>query len=263
MQWTHFLLYNRKKFSTSCIESGDDMDFIMQLITDYDQFMYQYQYPVSNDTKMLMMIGMGILFVLGIVNVILGFRLMRFWMILASLGIGLGLSVFLIFQFHITRNTALLCGGMVGLILAVLSFFVYNWGLFVVGTGIGSTVGVYLTHPRTSLTFFLCILVSVILGILAMKFSKPILILGTSVVGGILSGVAVTFLGRFFYPGPMGIPYSVLFSVGFVFLGIIIQSFTNRVTDDDDEVTPLVEDIIPGEGTGKIRRDDFGRKYRA
>ena len=66
-----------------------------------------------------------------------------------------------------------------GIVLAVVSFLIYRAGIFVLGFGIGITLSIYLVHPTSSFSFFLCILIGVGLGVLAMRYAKGVIIVGT------------------------------------------------------------------------------------
>lgn len=175
-------------------------------------------------TSGLAMIGFGILFVFGAVNCVLGYRLLRFWMMLFGFLIGAGLGFGAAYSMNITEKYmyAVFAVGA-GVILAVIAFLSYKIGVFILGMGIGMGLGIYLIHPTTSLTFFFCLMAGVGLGVLAMKKARVILIAGTSLLGGITAGLSLAKLMNL-----EDIPYGIGFSAGFVLLGMLIQFATNR-----------------------------------
>ena len=81
------------------------------------------------------------------------------------------------------QDKMVIAGAMAGLgiVLAVVSFLIYRAGIFVLGFGIGITLSIYLVHPTSSFSFFLCILIGVGLGVLAMRYAKGVIIVGTSI----------------------------------------------------------------------------------
>ena len=155
----------------------------------------------------------AVLLVFGVLNCILGYRLLRFWMMLFGFVIGAGIGV--------------------GIVLAVIVFLSYKAGIFVLGAGLGMSVAIYVLHPTSSLVFFLCILAGVLLGSLAMKWAREVIIVGTSLMGGAMAGVSAAKLG-----GLADIPYGILLSIGFALLGMLIQFATNRrrVEEDEDDL---------------------------
>ena len=155
----------------------------------------------------------AVLLVFGVLNCILGYRLLRFWMMLFGFVIGAGIGL--------------------GIVLAVIVFLSYKAGIFVLGAGLGMSVAIYVLHPTSSLVFFLCILAGVLLGSLAMKWAREVIIVGTSLMGGAMAGVSAAKLG-----GLADIPYGILLSIGFALLGMLIQFATNRrrVEEDEDDL---------------------------
>ena len=77
---------------------------------------------------------------------------------------------------------------ILGVILAAISFLIYRAGIFILGAGIGMSLGIYILHPTTSAMFFLCILIGVGLGCLAMRYAREVIIVGTSLLGGVMAG---------------------------------------------------------------------------
>ena len=125
------------------------------------------------------MIGFAALLVLGVINCVLGYRLLRFWMMLFGflIGGGIGLGVAYTMGIQEKYMYAVIMIG-VGILLAVIAFLSYKVGIFIIGAGIGLGLGIYVFHPTTSLVFFFCLLFGVGLGVLAMKWAGIVLIVG-------------------------------------------------------------------------------------
>lgn len=181
------------------------------------------------------MIGFVALLVLGIINCVLGYRLLRFWMMLFGflIGGGIGLGVAYTMGIQEKYMYAVIMIG-VGILLAVIAFLSYKIGIFVIGAGIGLGLGIYVFHPTTSLVFFFCLLLGVGLGALAMKWAREVLIVGTSLLGGAMAGISLAKLG-----GLDDIPYGLGLSALCALLGMLIQFATNRrVVIEEEEYEP-------------------------
>ena len=185
--------------------------------------------PTMTDISM---IGFGVLLVFGVINCILGYRLLRFWMMLCGFIIGAGVGFGVAYSSGVTEKymyAAIMVG--IGILLAVIAFVSYKIGIFILGAGIGIGLGIYIFHPTSSLVFFFCLLLGAGLGVLAMRQAREVLIVGTSLLGGAMAGVSTAKLG-----GLSDFPYGLGMSAGFAILGMLIQFATNRRKDDDEEL---------------------------
>ena len=103
----------------------------------------------------LSMVLFGVVLVFGIMNCVLGYRLLRFWMMIFGFLIGAGIGLFAIHQIGFGEKVYYAVGMIgVGLLLAILSFAVFKAGIFIMGAGIGLTITVYIIHPTTSFSIF-------------------------------------------------------------------------------------------------------------
>lgn len=202
---------------------------------------------VANEAVFLIFAAIA---VFGVVNCILGYRLLRFWMMLFGFCIGATLGVAAAYTSGMQDKTVYV-GAMVGLgvILAVVAFLIYKAGIFMLGAGIGLVLSIYVLHPTTSFMFFLCILFGAGLGVLAMRWAREVIIIGTSLLGGVAAGVAVAKITAL----PQ-IPYGIGMSAGFALLGMMIQFLTNKVDRyEEDE-----EEYLNGERNKDQRDEDAG-----
>ena len=93
----------------------------------------------------LSMVLFGVVLVFGIMNCVLGYRLLRFWMMIFGFLIGAGIGLFAIHQIGFGEKVYYAVGMIgVGLVLAILSFAVFKAGIFIMGAGIGLTITVYI-----------------------------------------------------------------------------------------------------------------------
>ena len=192
----------------------------------------------------------GVVLVFGIMNCVLGYRLLRFWMMIFGFLIGAGIGLFAIHQIGFGEKMYYAVGMIgVGLVLAILSFAVFKAGIFIMGAGIGLTITVYIIHPTTSFSFFICLLAGVGLGMLALRYEREVIIVGTSILGGILSGFSAAKLAKM-----EEIPFGIIFSIGFALVGMLIQFAINKPKYDDDY------DDEEDEIRGKYQKDDRNGK---
>ena len=116
-----------------------------------------------------------------------------------------------------------------GVAFAVIAFLIYKAGVFILAAGIGWSVSIYFLHPTSSAVFFACILIGVALGSMAVKYCREVLIVATSLIGGIMAGVSLAQLGNL-----ADIPYGLGMSVGFAILGMLIQFAINKPASDEE-----------------------------
>ena len=181
--------------------------------------------------RTLAMAFFGIVLVFGLVNCILGYRLLRFWMMIFGFLMGAGAGFFGVYEAGASDKTIYVVVMLIaGVVIAVISFAIFKAGIFIIGAGIGLTVTIYLIHPTTSITFFLCLLTGVGLGFLALRYEREVIIVGTSILGGILSGFATAKLTNM-----EEIPFGIIFSIGFALVGMLIQFAINRLKYEDED----------------------------
>jgi hypothetical protein len=181
--------------------------------------------------SMILYGAMGILAFFGLLNCLLGYRLLRFWMMLGGFALGAVAGYFAANTFGVEDTTYLAVAAIVcGVLTAIITFLIFKIGIFAIGAAIGLIVSIYVLHPTSSSVFFVCILVGVGLGTLTAKFSREVIIVSTGVLGGAMSGVAVAKLA-----GLAEFPYGVGMSIGFAVLGILVQFATNKPAAADDE----------------------------
>ena len=201
------------------------------------------------------MILFGVVLVFGLMNCILGYRLLRFWMMLFGFFMGAGFGVFMALQLGASDKMIYAAAGVgTGVVLAIISFAVYKAGIYIMGAGIGLSLTIYIIHPTTSFSFFICLLTGVVLGFLAMRYEREVIIVGTSILGGVLSGFSIAKLAKM-----DAIPFGIIFSIGCALVGMLIQFAINRskYEDDDEEYEDEEEN---DEEDFRERRKRSGRK---
>lgn len=170
----------------------------------------------------------------GLLNCFFGYKLLRLWVTIVGLVVGGLGGAFVGYRFlGADLMIVAIIAGVAALALAAAAFYIYKAGIFLLCAAIGMAIFIYVIHPRSSLTFFLCLMAAVGVGALGVAFVKPIVIVTTSVQGGLSAGAALTPL---LYLEQSG--YGRFLGVGIAALGLLFQILTNlhkKKDDDEDE----------------------------
>ena len=220
-------------------DEANEIPFLDRGVSLIRMFYQRLQQPMTNE----IMIILAVILVFGLLNCFLGYRMLRFWVMLAGFGAGALAALYVAGRLFPGTDHVLQLGAAVagGILVALIALLIYKAGLFVLGAGLGISISIYLVHPTSSALFFLCILIGVVLGSLAVRFSREVLIIGTSIAGGAFTGFAGAHL-----LGLQEIPYSLLIALGAAALGMLIQFLTNRDEYEDED-----EDASETEETGE------------
>ena len=190
----------------------------------------------SDTVNRFMTVIFGIILIFGIMNCILGYRLLRFWMMLGGFFVGAALAFVSVYTMGTeTKSTYMIAVLVTGIIFAVIAFLIYKAGVFILAAGIGWTLSIYFIRPTSSAVFFACILIGIALGSLAVKYCREVIIVGTSLCGGIMAGISLAKIGDL-----ADFPYGLGLSAGFAVLGMLIQFAINKSHEEEEE-----EDTIP------------------
>lgn len=216
----------------------------------------------SDFLNRFMMAIFTVILLFGILNCILGYRLLRFWMMLGGFFVGGGLALAVVHTMGIQEKSAMMIAALVtGIIFAVITFLIYKVGVFILAAGIGWALSIYFLHPTSSASFFACILIGIALGSLAVKYCREVLIVATSLIGGVMSGISLTKLGNL-----SDIPYGLGMSVGFAILGMLIQFSINKSVSNegktDDKEDEMQDRNHIGEQVPREYHDEDCRKSK-
>ena len=167
----------------------------------------------------------------GLLNCVLGYRLLRFWAMLCGFFLG-ALTGYMFVSRLAMQDKIYYLGAMVGLgiIFAVIVFLIYRAGIFILAAGCVMAAAIYFLRPTSSAMFFLCILIGVAAGVFGLKFSRGVIIFATSLMGGVIAGFSMAKIGHI-----TDLPIALSMSAGFAVLGMLVQFATNRIPDDDGE----------------------------
>ena len=188
------------------------------------------------------------LLLFGMLNCILGYRLLRFWMMLVGFAAGV-LSSYLIIRrldtYDWSRTTYLLALFIPGVVIAGIAFAFYRAGIFLMVSVLGICGSIYLIYPTSSAAFYLCLLIGVVLGLGALKYDRPVIIITTSLFGGILSGYSTA---RIF--GLSEFPYGLAISAGMALVGMLFQFAINKLPQGK---TGVSTEPLPDTASGQFR----------
>lgn len=185
----------------------------------------------SDLVNRFMMVIFAVILIFGILNCILGYRLLRFWMMLGGFLVGSGLALVIVHSMGTQEKSTMLIAALVtGVVFAVIAFLIYKAGVFILAAGIGWALSIYFLHPTSSASFFACILIGVALGSLAVKYCREVLIVATSLIGGVMAGVSLAKLGNL-----ADFPYGLGMSIGFAVIGMLIQFAINKPASDEED----------------------------
>lgn len=136
-------------------------------------------------------LAVGILF--SLVNCFFGFRLQRVWIGVICFLIGFVTMNVLGVNFSLNTAVAVLLGVVLGAVLAFISYKLYLAGVFIFTLGITLLCCVLLI-PVQWACWTVGVLLGILLGVLAVKFTRPIMILVTGVSGGLSAAKSLTLL---------------------------------------------------------------------
>lgn len=204
----------------------------------------------SDLVNRFMMAIFAVILVFGILNCIFGYRLLRFWMMVGGFLVGGGLALIIVRTMGTQEKSMMMIAALVtGIIFAVIAFLIYKAGVFILAAGIGWALSIYFLHPTSSASFFACILIGVALGSMAVKYCREVLIVSTSLIGGVMAGVSLAKLGDL-----ADFPYGLGMSVGFAIIGMLIQFAINKPASDNEE------DLDDEEDSEQERSENQDRK---
>lgn len=172
----------------------------MDISTIADQ-VYQFLKGVNSDTvnqvvSENMMIALIITTVIGIFLSMFGLKLIRLWSVLLGLVAGAGIG------FAVTELAGLepmiVVGATIvgGIVLAFLAGFFYRFGIFLLALLTGTYIAILFVNPQDWIFLGVCLAIGLVIALLALKFVEPIMIVVTSILGGVLAGDAIATLAE-------------------------------------------------------------------
>ena len=172
----------------------------MDISTIADQ-VYQFLKGVNSDTvnqvvSENMMIALIVTTVIGIFLSMFGLKMIRLWSALLGLvaGAGIGFAVTELAGLEPMIVVGATIGG--GIVLAFLAGFFYRFGIFLLALLSGTYIAILFVNPQDWIFLGVCLAIGIVISLLAMKFVEPIMIVVTSIIGGVLAGDAIATLAE-------------------------------------------------------------------
>lgn len=172
----------------------------MDISTIADQ-VYQFLKGVNSDTvnqvvSENMMIALIVTTVIGIFLSMFGLKLIRLWSALLGLvaGAGIGFAVTELAGLEPMIVVGATIGG--GIVLAFLAGFFYRFGIFLLALLTGTYIAILFVNPQDWIFLGVCLAIGIVIALLALKFVEPIMIVVTSIIGGVLAGDAIATLAE-------------------------------------------------------------------
>ena len=172
----------------------------MDISTIADQ-VYQFLKGVNSDTvnqvvSENMMIALIVTTVIGIFLSMFGLKMIRLWSALLGLvaGAGIGFAVTELAGLEPMIVVGATIGG--GIVLAFLAGFFYRFGIFLMALLTGTYIAILFVNPQDWIFLGVCLAIGLVIALLALKFVEPIMIVVTSIIGGVLAGDAIATLAE-------------------------------------------------------------------
>lgn len=172
----------------------------MDISTIADQ-VYQFLKGVNSDTvnqvvSENMMIALIVTTVIGIFLSMFGLKMIRLWSALLGLvaGAGIGFAVTELAGLEPMIVVGATIGG--GIVLAFLAGFFYRFGIFLLALLSGTYIAILFVNPQDWIFLGVCLAIGIVISLLALKFVEPIMIVVTSIIGGVLAVDAIATLAE-------------------------------------------------------------------
>lgn len=172
----------------------------MDISTIADQ-VYQFLKGVNSDTvnqvvSENMIIALIVTTVIGIFLSMFGLKMIRLWSALLGLvaGAGIGFAVTELAGLEPMIVVGATIGG--GIVLAFLAGFFYRFGIFLLALLSGTYIAILFVNPQDWIFLGVCLAIGIVISLLALKFVEPIMIVVTSIIGGVLAGDAIATLAE-------------------------------------------------------------------
>lgn len=128
--------------------------------------------------------------VVGLLLCLFGLKLVRVMTTLTGFVIGAVIGLAVVAAANLTGTAALAVVAAAAIILAVLACLLYRVGVFfwILSLSIGTAVA--LINVQNMIQVLIAFVVSIILAVLAVRYIEPIVIIATSLAGGVEAGIA-------------------------------------------------------------------------
>lgn len=171
-------------------------------------------------------IATAVSLIIALLGCFFGFKLSKLFMSLTGLLVGAIAGGAIGTAFLNASGSMIAVYALIGaIILAILAYRIYQAGIFVLCFGLSFMAAASILPFTGDIQFFLSVVVGFIVGSLALKFIRPVIIITSAVVCGSSAAGCLTALGQLMHMDYLS-SYPLLLTAGFIILGILVQFFT-------------------------------------
>ncbi|GEM_PF-1137632 len=214
------------------------LDLIISLLEDGDSTasnLLTAGMKEINTTYALVMAGIAL--VLALAGCFFGYKLSRLFMTLSGFLAGIFVGSFAAIKFlHASNGIFLLCAIAGGLIFSIFAYTIYQAGIFVLCFLLSFTVAANLVPLEGNIRFFVCLVIGFIVGTLAIKYVRPMIILSSAVSCAYAASRSLVRLGPL--TGLAFFKQSYAMAASFLalcLLGCLVQFLTTSDSDSKDK----------------------------
>lgn len=161
----------------------------------------------------------GMIFLgLALLNCFLGYRLKKLWISMIGFLLGIAIGAGITALFSENKTVILVAGLVVGILVALLSFRLYLIGVFFYAVLSAYPLIAGLIGKELWWEIALSVIAALLIGLLAVNFVRPVLIIVSAVGGGMQ--VSQIIMGWIAMENPWGL-YGV--AAGLALLGMLVQ----------------------------------------
>lgn len=161
----------------------------------------------------------GMIFLgLALLNCFLGYRLKKLWISMIGFLLGIAIGAGITALFSENKTVILAAGLVVGILVALLSFRLYLIGVFFYAVLSAYPLIAGLIGKELWWEIALSVIAAILIGLLAVNFVRPVLIIVSAVGGGMQ--VSQIIMGWIAMENPWGL-YGV--AAGLALLGMLVQ----------------------------------------
>ena len=166
----------------------------------------------------------GMIFLgLALLNCFLGYRLKKLWISMIGFLLGIAIGAGITALFSENKTVILAAGLVVGILVALLSFRLYLIGVFFYAVLSAYPLIAGLIGKELWWEIALSVIAALLIGLLAVNFVRPVLIIVSAVGGGMQ--VSQIIMGWIAMENPWGL-YGV--AAGLALLGMLVQFRSSR-----------------------------------
>lgn len=141
--------------------------------------------------KDAVMIASVVSIVIGLLWCFFGLKLIRVWAAILGFGIGFGIGTGVGVYFSLDSKMILICGVVVGILLAILGAVFYHVGVFLLAWITGSSLAMLLLRPQDWKIALACLGIGLVLALFTIRFAELIIIILTGINGAAGAGTGI------------------------------------------------------------------------